>query len=170
MSFVTDMFIEFGFAFCVPEVFPMFFESCVEVSVGSSYIKFVAVGACQFINPLPVVFIVLFVLFCRHLCAASSGEVLPALFNTVIGGRRRELDCNLADVFVLEVHLLHPPSLLGYCCCCCRCCWSSLLNSNLDQSTSPTTIGVGLYDTQSSQTVHGQKKIPAATTVVVLRG
>ena len=27
-------------------VFPMFFKSCVEVSVGSSYIKFVAVGAC----------------------------------------------------------------------------------------------------------------------------
>ena len=26
----------------------MFFKSCVEVSVGSSYIKFVAVGACQF--------------------------------------------------------------------------------------------------------------------------
>jgi hypothetical protein len=47
MSFVVkDMFREFGFAFCVSEVFPMFFESCVEVSVGSSYIKFVAVGAC----------------------------------------------------------------------------------------------------------------------------
>ena len=43
------MFREFGFAFCVSEVFPMFFEFCVEVSVGSSYIKFVAVGACQFI-------------------------------------------------------------------------------------------------------------------------
>ena len=42
------------------EVFLMFFESCVEVSVGSSYIKFVAVGACQFINPLPVVFVILF--------------------------------------------------------------------------------------------------------------
>ena len=53
MSFVKDM-------FCVPEIFPMFFESCVEVSVGSSYIKFVAVGACEFINPLPVVFVVLF--------------------------------------------------------------------------------------------------------------
>ena len=33
------MFREFGFAFCVSEVFPMFFESCVEVSVGSSYIS-----------------------------------------------------------------------------------------------------------------------------------
>ena len=42
------MFREFGFAFCVSEVFLMFFESCVEVSVGSSNIKFVAVGACQF--------------------------------------------------------------------------------------------------------------------------
>ena len=41
------MFREFEIAFCVSEVFPMFFESCVEVSVGSSYIKFVAVGACQ---------------------------------------------------------------------------------------------------------------------------
>ena len=38
------MFREFGFAFRVSEVFPMFFESCVEVSVGSSYIRFVAVG------------------------------------------------------------------------------------------------------------------------------
>ena len=45
MSFVKDMFREFGFAFCVSEVFPMSFESCVEVSVGSSYIKFVAIGA-----------------------------------------------------------------------------------------------------------------------------
>ena len=44
------MFREFGFAFCVSEVFPMFFVYCVEVSVGSSYIKFVAVVACQFIN------------------------------------------------------------------------------------------------------------------------
>ena len=42
------MFREFGFAFCISEVFPMFFKSWVEVSVGSSYIKFVAVGACQF--------------------------------------------------------------------------------------------------------------------------
>ena len=50
MSLFKDMFREFGFAFCVYEVFPMFFESCVEVSVGSSYIKFVAVGACQFIS------------------------------------------------------------------------------------------------------------------------
>ena len=49
-----DMFREFGFAFCVSELFSMFFESCVEVSVGSFYIKFVAVGACQFINPLLV--------------------------------------------------------------------------------------------------------------------
>ena len=46
------MFREFVFAFCVSEVFPMFFESSVEVSVGSSYIKFVAVGACQFIKVL----------------------------------------------------------------------------------------------------------------------
>ena len=38
MSFVKDMFREFGFAFCISEVFPMFFKSCVEVSVGSSYI------------------------------------------------------------------------------------------------------------------------------------
>ena len=58
MSFVKDMFREFGFAFCVSEIFSMFFESCVEVSVGSSYIKFVAVGACQFINPLPVMFVI----------------------------------------------------------------------------------------------------------------
>ena len=42
------MFREFGFVFCVSEVFSMFFESCVEVSVGSSYIKFVAVSTCQF--------------------------------------------------------------------------------------------------------------------------
>ena len=39
MSFVKDMFRDFRFAFCVSEVFPMFFESCVEVSIGSSYIK-----------------------------------------------------------------------------------------------------------------------------------
>ena len=37
----------------------MFSKSCVEVSVGSSYIKCVAVGACQFMNSLPVVFVVL---------------------------------------------------------------------------------------------------------------
>jgi len=46
--FVKDIFREFGFAFCVSEVFPMFFKS----SVGSSYIKFVAFGACEFINLL----------------------------------------------------------------------------------------------------------------------
>jgi hypothetical protein len=59
MSFIKDMFREFGFAFCVSsEIFPMFFNSCVEISVGSSYIKFVAV--CKFINSLPVVFVILF--------------------------------------------------------------------------------------------------------------
>ena len=57
-SFLKDMFREFGFAFCVSEVFPMFFKSCVEVSV-YSYIKFVAVGACQFISPLPVAFVIM---------------------------------------------------------------------------------------------------------------
>ena len=57
MSFFKDMFRELGFAFCVPEMFPVFFKSCVKVSVGSSYIKFVAVGACLLINPLPVVFV-----------------------------------------------------------------------------------------------------------------
>jgi len=41
---------------CVPEIFPGFMKCSVEVSVGSSYIKFVAVGACQFINLPPVVF------------------------------------------------------------------------------------------------------------------
>ena len=30
MSFVKDMFREFGFAFCISEVFPMFFKSCVD--------------------------------------------------------------------------------------------------------------------------------------------
>ena len=60
MSFVKDMFREFGFAFCVSEVFPMFFKSCVEVYIGSSYIKFVAVGACQFTNHLSVAFAELF--------------------------------------------------------------------------------------------------------------
>ena len=45
MSFIKDMFRQFGFAFCISEVFPMFFKYCVEVSVGSSYIKFVAVKA-----------------------------------------------------------------------------------------------------------------------------
>ena len=59
MSLVKDMFREFGFAFCISEVFPMFFKSCVEVSVGSFYITFVAVGACQVINHLPVVFVIL---------------------------------------------------------------------------------------------------------------
>ena len=44
MSFLKDMFREFGFTLCVSEVFPMFFKSCVEVSVGSSNIKFVAVN------------------------------------------------------------------------------------------------------------------------------
>jgi len=43
MSFVKDMFREFGIAFCISEILLMFFKSCVEVSVGSSYIKFVAV-------------------------------------------------------------------------------------------------------------------------------
>ena len=51
MSFLKDTFREFGFTFCLSEIFPMFFKSCVEVSVGFSYIKFVAVVACQFINP-----------------------------------------------------------------------------------------------------------------------
>ena len=51
MFFLKDMFREFGLTFCVSEVFPMFFKSCVEVSVFSSYLKFLAVGACQFINP-----------------------------------------------------------------------------------------------------------------------
>ena len=59
MSILEDMFREFGFAFCVSEIFPMLFKSCVEVSVGSFYIKFVAVGACQFINPLTFIFVVL---------------------------------------------------------------------------------------------------------------
>ena len=39
----------------------------------------------------------------------SSGVVLPALFNTVVGrkeGRRREPDSNLTNGVVLEVHLL----------------------------------------------------------------
>jgi hypothetical protein len=40
MSFLKDMFRKFGFAFCVSEIFPMFFKSCVE---GSSYIKVVAI-------------------------------------------------------------------------------------------------------------------------------
>ena len=38
-----EVFREFGFAFCVSEIFPMFFKSFVEVSVDSSYINFVAV-------------------------------------------------------------------------------------------------------------------------------
>ena len=53
LSFHRDMFGEFGFAFSVFEVFPMFFKSCVEVSVGSSYIEFVAVDACPFIRGHP---------------------------------------------------------------------------------------------------------------------
>ena len=59
MSFVKDMFRELGFALCVYKPFPMFFKSCIEVSVGSFYVKFVAVAACQFTNPLPVVFAIL---------------------------------------------------------------------------------------------------------------
>ena len=54
------MFRESGFAFCISKIFPMSFKSCVEVSVGSSYIKFVTIGACQFINSLPVIFVILF--------------------------------------------------------------------------------------------------------------
>ena len=38
----------------------LFFKSCVEVSVISSYIIFVAVCACQFINPLLVIFVEMF--------------------------------------------------------------------------------------------------------------
>jgi hypothetical protein len=60
MSFFKDMFREFGFDFCVSVIFPMFFKSCVEVPDGSSYIKFVAVGACHIINPLLVIFVILF--------------------------------------------------------------------------------------------------------------
>ena len=33
MSFVKDIIGEFGIAFCVCEVFPMFFKSCVKVSI-----------------------------------------------------------------------------------------------------------------------------------------
>jgi hypothetical protein len=70
MSFVKGMFGEFGYAFCISEVFPMFFESCVEVSICSSYIKFVAVGAFHFINPLLVMFVILLIhcLCMRELC------------------------------------------------------------------------------------------------------
>jgi hypothetical protein len=50
MTFLKDMFRESEFAFCVSEIFHMFFKSRVEVSVVSSYIKFVEVGACQFIK------------------------------------------------------------------------------------------------------------------------
>jgi len=39
MSYVKNMFRNFVFAFCVSEVFPMFFEPFVEVSIGSSYIN-----------------------------------------------------------------------------------------------------------------------------------
>ena len=38
MTFLKDMFRESEFAFCVSEIFHMFFKSCVEVSVGSFYI------------------------------------------------------------------------------------------------------------------------------------
>ena len=60
MCFVKDMFREFRFAFCESEIFLMFFESSVEVSVGNPYIKFVAISAGQFINLPPVVFVILF--------------------------------------------------------------------------------------------------------------
>ena len=46
MSFPKDMVREFVLAFCVFEIFPVFFESCVKVPVCPSYIKFVAAGAC----------------------------------------------------------------------------------------------------------------------------
>ena len=62
MSFITKMLRELGMAFCISEVFPILFKSCVEVSVGSSYITFVAVGVCQFIYRLPIVFVILFYL------------------------------------------------------------------------------------------------------------
>ena len=78
MSFVKDMFREFEFAFCVSEVFPMFFESCVEDSVGSSYIKFVSSGACHFINPLPVIFVILSYLF--YLYFPPSSHQIYACF------------------------------------------------------------------------------------------
>ena len=60
MSFINDMFREYGFAFCVSEVLSMFFKSCIGSFCCSSYIKFVAIGACQFINPLPFVFVIVF--------------------------------------------------------------------------------------------------------------
>ena len=41
MSLTKDMFREFGFAFCISEVFPMFFKSCVEVSVVFHFMSFV---------------------------------------------------------------------------------------------------------------------------------
>ena len=47
MSFVKDMLREFGFAFCISEILPMFFKSYVAVSVGSSYVKFVAETSTQ---------------------------------------------------------------------------------------------------------------------------
>jgi hypothetical protein len=37
---------------------------------------------------------------------ASSGVVLPALFNTAVG--RRELDSKFTDAVVLEISLLPP--------------------------------------------------------------
>ena len=39
VPFLKDVFREFGFVFCVSEIFSKFFKSCVEVSVGYSYIK-----------------------------------------------------------------------------------------------------------------------------------
>jgi hypothetical protein len=60
MPFPKDMVREFGIAFGITEICPVFFKSYVKISVGSSYIKFVTVGACLFTNPLPVVFVELF--------------------------------------------------------------------------------------------------------------
>jgi hypothetical protein len=39
----------------------------LNLSFCSSYIKFVAAGACQFINPLPVIFVERLVLLCLRL-------------------------------------------------------------------------------------------------------
>ena len=98
-------------------------------------------------------------MFCQHLCTASSGVFLPAVrwsqwsgfvpleqsvFKTVVGGG--ELDSNLTNAVILEVHLatavatanvggalfcnwalVHRQSVWGdwasRCLCCCWWCW-----------------------------------------------
>ena len=79
----------------------MFFESSVEVSVGSSDMKFVGVGACQFINP--------YLLYCSILFEIMLFSLLFVLYTIFIFLSIFLIVLAIVDslpVYVSVIHLL----------------------------------------------------------------